>query len=535
MNIFTRYRTALVLTFCVCISIFLHTYQYRLPSLNEDEAAQGYNTYSVLKTGRDEYGKFPIRYLSFGENKLPLTGFLSAPFIALFGLNEHTVRLPVHLIGIAMPLLMYQLLISLFRKRSIGYVGALLTSTNVWIHTLSRHQHEAVVLLAIVMLYIIISISFKKKQTMLKGALLAVLYFLGLYTYHSAKILMPTLALWTFTLVWNDKKYRLMFLVSIIIATGLFLLTEYLAPNNRVGQLSYFTSSAFIYAIEDGRQKGGSLLLYNKVSYAIYTVIHRLFYYLSPYFLIWGNDANYRYGDVHISLITYLEYFGAVLGLIWCWVKKQPYRIALIGLISVSVVPAIASMSSQTNTRSYSLVLPIILLASYGLVELMSYVTNRKIRAALFLVFALIHLSSLYTSWNYYFYKYFTDPQTQSATQAGMTEVTKIAWSLEKGYKTIYVSNRFGQAYIYMLMFGGPVDPRKYQQIAKTQPYNEYGFWEQPTFTSKFIFHVPTSEVHDSVVILPSEEVQKYPYLASRSHETIASVYHQPFYIYRFD
>jgi len=33
------------------------------PCLNADEASFSYNAYSILKTGRDEYGKFPPGWL----------------------------------------------------------------------------------------------------------------------------------------------------------------------------------------------------------------------------------------------------------------------------------------------------------------------------------------------------------------------------------------------------------------------------------------------------------------------------------------
>jgi len=535
MKLSLRHSTIFVLSVCICISSFFHIYHYGQPDINEDEAAQGYNTYSVVQTGRDEYEKIPIRYLSFGENKLPVTGLLSAPLIALFGLNADTIRLPVQLIGISMPILMYLLLIALFQKRSIGYVGAFLTSTNVWIHTMSRHQHEAVVLLAIIMIYLIVAINLKKNQSVAKMVFLALLYFVGLYTYHSAKIIMPVLAVWTLILIWKNSRFRLLYLFSAIIATGLFLFTEYLAPNTRVGQLSYFTSSAFVYGIEEGRRTGGSVLLYNKFSYAIYTVLSRLSYYLSPSFLIFGNDANPRYGNVHISLVTYAEYLLASIGLIIYWIKKQAHRIAIVSLFGVSIIPAIATISSQTSTRNFTLVLPIILSASYGLILVMNHISNQKIRYSLYFILIVIHLSSLYSSWHYYFDKYLTDPKTLSATQAGMKEVALTAWSLSQKYKTVYISNRYGQAYINMLLYGGPVDPKKYQSIAKIQPYNEYGFWEQPKLTDKFIFHIPSSLVSDAVIIVSADELSKYPYLVAKPSQTIASAGHPLFYVYHFD
>lgn len=531
----TRLVTISILTVCVVVSSILHLYHYGKPNLNEDEAAQGYNTYSVLKTGRDEYGKLPIRYLSFGENKLPITGLLSAPLIALFGLNEDTIRLPVQLIGIFMPVLVYLLLISLFQKRSIGYVGALLTSANVWIHTMSRHQHEAVVLLAIIVIYLIVAINLKKSQSVAKIIFLALLYFLGLYTYHSAKVIMPVLAIWTFVLIWNNSQYRLLYLISMIIATGLFLFTEYLAPNNRIGQLAYFTSPAFNYAIEEGHNLGGSRLVYNKLTYAIYVVLKRFAYYFSPSFLIFGNDENFRYGDIRVSLLTYIDYSAALIGLIYYWAKKQAHRVAVVALLILAVSPGIATVTSQTSTRNFVLVLPVILLSSYGLIQIMTNVSSQKLRFCLGFILIVIHSLSLYSSWNNYFGKYLTDPRTLSATQTGMKEVALTAWSLSQEYKTVYVSNRYGQAYIYMLLYGGPFDPKEYQSIANTQPYNEYGFWEQPKLTDKFIFHIPTAAVHDAVVIVSVDEVSKYPYLSSGPSKTIASAGHPLFYVYLFD
>src|SRR3989344_1675551 len=65
------------------------------PSLNWDEASLGYNAYSLLKTGSDEWSRqWPISFQAFGEYKLPGYIYVTIPFIALFGLSEFSVRLP---------------------------------------------------------------------------------------------------------------------------------------------------------------------------------------------------------------------------------------------------------------------------------------------------------------------------------------------------------------------------------------------------------------------------------------------------------
>jgi len=47
--------------------LFLNTH---MPALYGDEIAIGYNAYSILKTGRDEFGKFmPLQFQSWGDQK----------------------------------------------------------------------------------------------------------------------------------------------------------------------------------------------------------------------------------------------------------------------------------------------------------------------------------------------------------------------------------------------------------------------------------------------------------------------------------
>ncbi|HSW75705.1 MAG TPA: hypothetical protein VLG50_01565, partial [Candidatus Saccharimonadales bacterium] len=74
-----------VLLVILFAAAFLRLYQLSsIPgSLNQDEAAIGYNAYSILKTGADEHGKFlPLSLQSFGDWKLPVYEYIDIPFIA---------------------------------------------------------------------------------------------------------------------------------------------------------------------------------------------------------------------------------------------------------------------------------------------------------------------------------------------------------------------------------------------------------------------------------------------------------------------
>src|SRR3989338_6436258 len=110
---------------------------YRLtdfpPGLYSDEASYGYNAYSILTTGRDEWGKFlPLTIQSFGDYKPPMTAYLTIPSIAVFGLNEFAVRFPSALIGILSILLIYLLTKEIFKSRSIALLVAALLAISPW-------------------------------------------------------------------------------------------------------------------------------------------------------------------------------------------------------------------------------------------------------------------------------------------------------------------------------------------------------------------------------------------------------------------
>ena len=89
------------------------------PSPDWDEAALGYNAYSIIQTGRDEYGKFlPFVLQSFDDYKPALYMYLTIPAIMLFDVNVFAVRLPSAIFGILTVLATYFILRELFSVKS---------------------------------------------------------------------------------------------------------------------------------------------------------------------------------------------------------------------------------------------------------------------------------------------------------------------------------------------------------------------------------------------------------------------------------
>ena len=93
-------------------------------SLNWDEVALGYNAYSILKTGADEYGKFmPVVLQSYDDYKPALYTYLAIPTVGFLGLTELAVRLPSVLAGIGAVAIVYFLVLQIIGNKSVNIAG----------------------------------------------------------------------------------------------------------------------------------------------------------------------------------------------------------------------------------------------------------------------------------------------------------------------------------------------------------------------------------------------------------------------------
>ena len=161
-----------------------------------DEASFSYNAYSLLKTGRDEWGtpfwQLPVTGLkSFGDYKLPLYSFLAVPGVKIFGLNEFSARLPNALLGSLAILAIYALLLAVTKNNFIATFSAFFVSLSPWAVPLSRGAFEAN--LAIFFIPFALALLFRKKTY------LSILFFvLGVYSYHTARLIIPPLAILAF-------------------------------------------------------------------------------------------------------------------------------------------------------------------------------------------------------------------------------------------------------------------------------------------------------------------------------------------------
>lgn len=175
--------------------------------LNRDEAALGYTAWSLISSGKDEYGRsWPILFTSFGDEKLPGYIYTLMPFIKIWGLENWVIRLPSLLSGLANIVLAAIIARTVShswdwkdeqRKWFIG-IAATLMAISPWGLHFSRVAYEAHLactgILIGIAAWLPLLLEFKNvsKKLWWIGTLG---WSLALFSYHSAHIFAPIMIL----------------------------------------------------------------------------------------------------------------------------------------------------------------------------------------------------------------------------------------------------------------------------------------------------------------------------------------------------
>ena len=112
------------------------------PSLSWDEAAVGYNAWSVANFGKDEWGKtLPIYFKSFEDDKHPVHIYITSLFVKVLGPSDFSVRLPAVVFGVLNVLLIFLVGRVMFNK-TVGLIAAFVLTLSPYAIHFSRFKHE---------------------------------------------------------------------------------------------------------------------------------------------------------------------------------------------------------------------------------------------------------------------------------------------------------------------------------------------------------------------------------------------------------
>lgn len=444
--------------------------------MTSDEAALGYNAYSIITTARDEHGVFmPVIFKSFGDWKPGLYVYLSAPSIFLLGLNEFSVRLPSAISGILAIYFVYVLGKKLFNEK-IGIFGALALSFMPWHIHFSRGAWEANLSLTLLLLgvYFLFTSFEKNKYLMLSSVFIALTF----WAYQTAKIssLIPLVIV--FVLYFKEIKSIKLPVLLMSSAVGILIILPVLSSifNGQSGRLevmsvfSYPRSEEYINSTilnQEDITKGDVVytLFHSETFNLVRGVMGRYFNYLSGRFLFFEGDwQNSRHSSPGSGYLLFVYIPFLFIGMAYSFnkiVKKQ--HMLLLSWLALSPLPAALTRDSAHGVRSLHMAIPLALVIGIGLYAFMKYISFRAIHTKL-ISLALIAVVFIYSLF-LYVDAYFIQAQYFNARdqQYGYKQMVQRIMDIGGGFDRIVVNQSYAQPYIYFLFFE-KYDPSQYQK-----------------------------------------------------------------------
>jgi 4-amino-4-deoxy-L-arabinose transferase-like glycosyltransferase len=411
-----------------------------------DEAAKGYNAYSLLKTGKSFRGlSWPLYFTDFSD-KLPTPAifynYAVIPFVAVLGLNETAVRLPAAVAGTLTVVVLYYLTQRLFRKRTISYLTAFFLTISPWHIILSRVGIEPVTfpLFFLSGWYLLEkSVPNRNKFFYLGTAVLA----LSLYTYQAAFIIVPLFIL-VFVAIRRDyfsNRKRLLLLsavLSVIISGPLVYL--YIAG---VPIIEHYHELAG----QSGLLGSKVMVLYLITAFCEIFFPCLVFMYLLPI----GFLAN----------LGLLKMFRAA--------KSNPTILTIIITFFISLIPAaitpLRTSFLQSATRTVGRIGYIEILAAYFYWRITTGRIGLKkiLLPAIFLITSGVNVIFLFKIGYPYYYP-------DLWLQFGFKQLTSYLTTVENKYQKIYITDKANQPFIYILFYQ-KYDPEKFQNETVVRKY----------------------------------------------------------------
>lgn len=460
-------------------------------SLSVDEASIGYNAYSILKTGKDEYGNFlPLSFKSLGDYKPPLYTYLVAVSEGVFGLNEFSVRLPSAIIGTFSIFLSGLLLLLLFGEKRYAVVGSLLVAISAWHIHISRLGWEYMTGTSLVVAgaFSLLKMLGGKWYWSVTAALALVL---SMYAYHAQRLFVPLFILSFLILYRNQlikiKKQVLIFLVlCAILVTPLFL-SVLLGPDKTRAQMTFITKDVDFHryvAVSPAYQPVGiSAFFGSEYLLLFFYWARKLLAYFQPSFLFSNGLLLTVTGSYGLGVLYLFQVPLLIAGLVALFKKHITHRKLIISWMLLGLLPASLTINEQHYGRSFIIFPALIAIVTLGTVYLWDVISKLKVfyRSAIVVIFTGLIIWNLIEA--VLIYSIHFPRQKGEDFMEGTKQSVQYALTLKDQYQDIIFDPVRGidgpfivnAPHIYVLFYS-QYDPAAYLKIPKRIEGESYGF-----------------------------------------------------------
>lgn len=432
------------------------------PSLSWDEAALGYNAYSIGQTGRDEFGRFlPYDYFaSFGDYKPPLYVYAAVIPIKVFGLNEFAVRFPSALFGVLTVILVYFLVKQLFSSNHqslLPEISALLFTISPWHINLSRAAFEANLALFFVLLGAYLFL--KGRHWLIFSAVSFVASF---YTFNSCRAFVPLL-LFGLLIFFGQRIHQEKKWLTLAAVAGFILLLP-LIPHLRSveGQLRFKEVNIFsdLQPIELANKRiefdngvWWSKLVHNRRLMFVFSYLRHYFDHFHPNFLFLYGDGNPKFSIQDVGQLYHWELPFLLLGIFSLLTRQRKIALFLLFWLFAAPLPAATARETPHALRIENILPTFQIFTAAGLLSFWQWLQKQKsiqrhLLAAVLL--GLIIFNFIY----YYHNLFFHYPWEYSGEwQFGYKEAVQYVKQNENKYQKVVFTTSLGRPYIYLLFY----------------------------------------------------------------------------------
>src|SRR3989344_4866177 len=462
-------------------------------SLNWDEVSNSYNAYSILKTAKDEYGNFlPLVNRSFDDYKPPAYMYSVIPFVWIFGLSEVAARLPSVVFGVLTCISIFFLAKKLTGDSAVSYASFFLLSITPLHIQFSRAGFEANIgLFFAVSGFTDLFFALRENQSKLKNytfVLMSVAFFaLSFYSYHAYRITVPLMIV-SFYLIYREriqnvsKKLVVVYLTVILgLIAPLFLTLPKEAFLQRFEATSQKTQkkdvdkSIELIDQDIGRTFFLGRFIHNRRIEIAKTYASNYFSHFNLNFLFLEGDGELRHHVRNVGLLFLFQLPLLIYGLYRFFQKIDKGKLFIISWLLIAPLGAIAGAEVPHAIRSYSMVIPLTIITSFGFIKFWQIVVRKKFYVLGF-TFIIFLSSAIYFDEYFKHYPVYSAPSWQFVTK----QAALITKSLEGKYSQITVdSQNIEQAYIFWLFYT-KYDPSDYQNNGFKKGFGKYKFESNP-------------------------------------------------------
>jgi 4-amino-4-deoxy-L-arabinose transferase-like glycosyltransferase len=496
----------------IIFALILRAWQItKLPSLNPDEAALGYNGYSLIQTGKDEHGaSWPLHFESFGDYKPGGYIYLDLPFIKLFGLNVFAVRLPNLIFSVLTVFVLYKLVLLLSESENIALLSAFVLSVSPWHLQFSRGAWEASTALFFTLLGIYWFYLFIIKNKIIFIYLFSLPLIVALATYHAERIIAPVLFL--ILLIINFKKLlNRHFIIALLIGLVLVAPVSFSFLKNggvaRFGSVGLTSDPGPLSRSEELLNQHGNTKLINRIMHNkrvlyAFSWVEKYSSHFDLNFLFISGDDVPRSKNPDMGQLYLLELPFLILGIIKLLRSKQEHlKSFTLSFLFISPLAASLTFQAPSALRALPMVIPLSILIALGLNTL-------KNKFLIILVFFLYLISFLYYMDSYYIH---APKRYPFAWNTGFPELVSYLNTQKNNYQNIYFTNQYDQPYILYLFFS-QYSPQKAQTQTKLTPNDQFGFSTVPQIDNIHFGKIDWSTIpKDSLVIAAGETIPSLP------------------------